>query len=108
RIFRIVAGSLAVRRAAEAVAVARCLRGPGAGDTSAEERWTQHGAFQRRASVDVAARHAGDLARSEKPFDRLEMPVEDAAPQVGLDAAEILARQGEDLHRIVGWRIECL
>src|SRR5216683_2609563 len=41
---------------------------------------------------------------SIEPGDRFEVPVEHAAPQVGLDATEVLARQREDLNPVVGCR----
>src|SRR5262249_53150957 len=100
--------STPVRLADEAAAVARRLRRPAAGDATAEDRRTQHGAFETGAPVDVAAGHACDLARGIEPGNRLEVLVEHAAFKVGLDAAEVLARQREDLNRVIGRRVESL
>src|SRR5690606_24059917 len=83
-------------------------RGPAAGDAAAEDRRAEHGAFEAGTAVDMAARHAASLARPVEPRDRLKMLVEDAATQVGLDAAEILARQREDLDRVIRCRVERL
>src|SRR5208337_4786234 len=98
-------GSAAVRLADEAAAVAGCMRRPAAGDAPAEDRGAQHGAFEPGAPVDVAPGHAGDLARGIEPGNRLEVPVEHAALEVGLDAAEVLARKRKNLHRVVGRRV---
>src|SRR5262245_25258794 len=93
--------STAVGLAHEAAAVAGRMGGPAAGDAPAEDRRAQHGAFQSGAAVDVAAGHARHLAGSVESRDRLEVLVEHAALQVGLDAAEVLARQREDLHGVI-------
>src|SRR5262245_17252795 len=84
------------------------LCGPAAGDAPAENGGTQHGAFETGAPVDVTAGHAGDFARGIEPCDRLEVLVEHAAPEIGLDAAEVLARQREDLDSVVRRRVERL
>src|SRR5262245_29532426 len=89
-----------VRLADEAAAVARRLRGPAAGDAPAENRWTQHGAFETSTPVDVATGHACDLACGIEPSDRFEVLVDHAALKVGLHAAEVFARQREDLNRV--------
>src|SRR6188474_800688 len=100
--------STPVRRADKAAAVAGRLRGPAAGDAAAENCRPEHGAFQAGAAVDVAAGHAGDLAGRIEPFNRLEVLVEHAALQVGLDAAEVLARHWKQLNRVIRWRVEGL
>src|SRR5262249_3605739 len=100
--------STPVRLAGEAHGVAGRLRAPAAGNAAAEDRWAEHGAFETGAAVDVAAGHAGDLACGIEPGDRLEVLVEHAALEVGLDAAEVLARQRENLHRVVRRRVERL
>src|SRR5262245_46376268 len=100
--------STPVRLADEAAAVPGRLRRPSAGDAPAEQRWTEHGALEPGAPVDVAAGHAGDLAGGIEPGDRLEVLVEYAAFEVGLDAAEVLARQRKDLHCVEGRRVERL
>src|SRR5215510_5582757 len=100
--------STPVRLADEAAAVARRLRGPAASDAPAENRWTQHGAFETGPPVDVATGHACDLAGGIEPGDRFEVLVEHATLKVGLDAAEVFARQREDLDSVIGRRIERL
>src|SRR5262249_32795679 len=92
----------------EAAAVACRLRGPAAGDAPAENRWTQHGAFETGTPVDVATGHACDLACGIEPSDRFEVLVDHAALKAGLDAAEVFARQREDLNRVIGRRVERL
>src|SRR6516165_10918048 len=87
-------------------AVARGGGRPGACDAPAEQRRAKHGAFEPGAAVDVAARHAGNLAGGIEARDRLEMPVEHAALQIGLHATEILAREREQLNGVIGWRVE--
>src|SRR5512144_2539052 len=101
-------GSTAVRLADEAAAVACRMGRPAAGNAPAENRRTQHGAFETGAAVDVATGHACDLTGGVERADRLEMLVEHATLEVGLGAAEVLARQREDLNGIVGWRVERL
>jgi hypothetical protein len=71
------------------------MGGPAAGDPPAEDRRAQHGAFEPRASVDVAAGHACDLAGGVEAGDRLEVLVEHAALQIGLGAAEVLRASGK-------------
>src|ERR1700730_18322920 len=100
--------SIPVRLAGKTKAVARRVRGPAARDPPAENRRTQHGAFEAGTAVDMTARHACALARGIEPADRLELPVERAALQVGLHAAEILAREREELNGVVGRRVERL
>src|SRR5215471_4294886 len=100
--------STPVRLADEAAAVARRLRGPAASDAPAENRWTQHGAFETGTPVDVATGHACDLACGIEPGDRFEVLVEHAALKVGLDTAEVFARQREDLNRVIRRRVERL
>jgi len=56
----------------------------------------------------MAAGHACDLACGIEPGDRFEVLVEYTALQVGLDAPEVLARQREDLNRVIGRRVERL
>src|SRR5262245_44756171 len=82
------------------------MGGPAAGDTPAEDRRAQHGTFEPRAAVDVSAGHARHLAGGVEAGDRLEVLVEHAALQVGFDAAEVLARQREDLHGVIGRGVE--
>src|SRR4051812_31969815 len=81
---------------------------PAAGDAAAENRRTQHGAFEAGAPVDMATSHTCDLTRGVERADRLEMLVEHAALEVGLGAAEVLARQRKDLNGVVGWCFERL
>jgi hypothetical protein len=100
--------STPVRLADEAAAVARGMGRPAAGDAPAENRRTQHGAFEAGAPVDMATGHACDLTRGVERADRLEMLVEHAALEVGLGAAEVLARQRKDLNGVVGRRVERL
>src|SRR5260370_40698398 len=94
-----------VRLADEATAVARRLRGPAAGDAPAENRRTQHGAFETGMPVDVATGHACDLACGVESGNRFEVFVEHAALKVGLDAAEVFARQRAELKPAIGRRV---
>src|ERR1700704_2115601 len=85
-----------VRLAAETAAVACRMGRPAASNAPAENRRTQHGAFETGAPVDVATGHACDLTRGVERADRLEMLVEHATLEVGLGAAEVLGRPRED------------
>jgi hypothetical protein len=73
-----------------------------------QDRRAQHGAFEAGAAVDVAAGHARDLTCGVEADDRLEVLVEHAALQIGLGAAEVLARQREDLNSIIRRGVERL
>src|SRR3954466_1670473 len=105
---RIAPDSTPVRLADEAAAVAGRMGRPAAGDAPAENGRTKHGAFEAGAPVDMATSHACDLTRGIERADRLEMLVEHAALEVGLGAAEVLARQREDLNGVVGWGFDRL
>src|SRR5262245_42855877 len=65
--------STPVRLANEAAAVACRLGGPATRYAPAENRWTQHGAFETGTPVDVATGHACDLACGIEPGDRFEV-----------------------------------
>src|ERR1700720_4599909 len=98
--------SIPVWPADEAATVAYGLRGPAAGDATAENRGAQHSAFETGAPVDVAAGHARDLPGGIEPTDRCKLLVKHPALEIGLHAAEVLARKGEHLHGVVGRRVE--
>ena len=51
----------------------------------------------------MSARHPGHLSGTIEGRDRLKILIEYPALQIGLDAAEVLARQGKKLHRVI-WR----
>src|SRR6476660_8734195 len=91
-------GSIPVCLADEAAAVACGLRGPAAGDATAENRGAQHSPFETGSPVDVAAGHARDLAGSIEPTDRFRLLVKHPALEIGLHAAEVLARKRKHLH----------
>src|SRR5262249_62385700 len=82
--------------------------GPGTGNAAAENRWTQHGALESGAPVDMAAGHARYLACRIEPGNGLEMLVQHAACEIGLHAAEVLARQGKDLNGVIRRCVERL
>src|SRR5262249_47202958 len=66
------------------------------------------GAFETGTPVDVATGHACDLACGIEPGDRFEVLVEHGALKVGLDTAEVFARQRKDLNRVIRRRVERL
>src|SRR5262245_16223043 len=86
----------------------RFVRRPAAGNPAAEEGGPQPRALETRLAVEVSARHARDLAGRVQAGDRLEVAVQHAAADVGLDAAEVLAGEREELDRVVGRSVESL
>src|SRR5581483_4648738 len=77
--------------------IARLVGGPGARDAAAEQRRADHDPLERVLAGDVAAGHAAQLARGEEARDGRAVRAQDAALQVGLHAAEVLAGEGQEL-----------
>src|SRR5262249_22654571 len=82
--------------------------GPGTGNAAAENRWTQHGGLEAGAPADMAAGQARYIACRIEPGNGLEMLVQHAACEIGLHAAEVLARQGKDLNGVIRRCVERL
>src|SRR5881398_2290734 len=78
-------GSVSARLAHEACTTTDGLCCPATGDAAAEQRGPEHRAFQAGTAIDVAAGHAGNFAGGVEAWDRIEVLVEHAAAQIGLD-----------------------
>src|SRR5713101_4291898 len=74
-------------------------RGRAAGDTSAEDATAEERPFQRAVAMDTAAAEAAHLPRREETGDRCAGRAEDAPAEIGLQAAERLARQDPEPDR---------
>src|SRR5690349_10404281 len=95
-----MSGSLASRSGLLGDGAPRC---PPAENAPAEEC-----AFERPVAVHAAAAEAAHLTRRIEPRDGCAIRVERLPGQVGLDAAEALAREDVQLHRDerAGLRVE--
>ncbi len=82
------------------------LCNPAPGNPTHVDARAQERALERRPSVDPA--EAGDLAHSVETRNHLARYVQHAAVEIHVDPAHALARDGKELGRVEGRRIDRL
>src|SRR5439155_20742997 len=82
-----------IRVSHEARTEPRFVSGPRSCNSAAEDRRTEHRAFETCFAVDVAAGHAGNFASSVQPRNRFEVFSQNAATKVGLHTAKVFPRE---------------